>query len=202
VNKVRRESCGVFAFIHRLVIQIVSDIKLLQNSSDNTRRRNVFVWLDARQPQGRPPLNGLTSVSNYFSAFCKPVFDLICVAKKVSNTLNCYFREIVSSAIQLPISIEKFSFLQLTLDLSASSDESNTIHRSHHSLLNNFSLHLPLQAFCYFNIFWIRLSLYFLNYKLKYCSVYIAWSFTLSKVYLAPTLLITPECGVVLHTVA
>jgi len=45
VNEVRWKSCRVFAFIHRLIVKIVSDVKLLQNSRNNARGRDIFVRL-------------------------------------------------------------------------------------------------------------------------------------------------------------
>lgn len=99
VHEVWRESCCVFAFIHRLVVKIVRNIQLLQNGGYNTCGRDIFVWLDTRQAHGWSPFHRLASVCNYFSALGKPVFNLICVRKKVSDTLHSHFCEIVSSSV-------------------------------------------------------------------------------------------------------
>jgi len=202
VNEIWWESCILFRFVYRLLINVISNCNILQSSLDNVFRCHVFVWLHTGQSHRRDPFDWITSWCNNFCTFCEPFLNLVCITEQVSDTLNRYLGQILGSSIEISVcAINSFVF-KLSLDLLSCTDKGYTIHRGHNSLLDNLTGNIAFQTFGNLDEILIIFCFNVLLYKLENGCIYITRPFSILKVDLSSTIWVSSKRGIMLHTIA
>jgi len=148
VNEIGWEGCILLLFIDWLIIKTFNNGEILYNCSDDVLLRVWLVRLDTREAKRCNPFYRFTSTCNDFSTFREPFLDIVSITEQISDTFNCDFCKILRGFVKLTVSFIETLILKLSLNLFTSTDESDTIHRCHHSLLNDLSSNIALQTFC------------------------------------------------------
>ena len=166
VNIVGWECWLLFGFLNWLVIKAVCYRDLLQDCIDYALRADCLVRLHTWKSYWRNPLDWLSCSCDHSGTLREPFLDLVSVMEEIPNTFQCYFGKVLRRLVKLCICFEQLSVFELSLYLLASSNECNTIHWSHHSLLNHLSSDFSFQTLCYFERHWVFFILNLLNDQL------------------------------------
>lgn len=108
-----------------------------------------FVRLYAWQAERCDPLDGLSRSGNYLSALGEPFLDVIGISEEITDALDGDLCEILCGLVKVSVGFIELLVLELSLDLLTRTDEGHTVHGCHHSLLDNLTGHVALEAFRY-----------------------------------------------------
>lgn len=107
----------------------------------------------------------------------------------------------MGSSIELSIGTVDPLIFELPLDLLSGPDKCYSVHRSHHSLFDDFSGHVTLETLCDLNEVLIAFIFDITQDQLKNGCVDVTRTGRVAEIYLSSTISVSSKSSIVLHTV-